>query len=677
MSVLLEGHSTVVFGDSVYIFGGKDNVTGFLLNSLFTAKLADFVSPESSVVPLQRVMCTGAIPSPRCYHAATLRGQFLVVFGGEETSSVASASSEHPQDMTLYSLNLVSFVWARYYIPGDRPSSVPRGRCHATLTSTPQSLLLYGGFPVGDGAVPEPNHWCVFEIREDAVVRAVAVKGNAPTLWGHSAVYVHKCLMVFGGIDGSALIELSSMCVFHGEERRWRWADFPLSPEPRALHTAVVDGSRMYVFGGFSSRADHRDFPHLCDVWSFSLNTGMWEQILCTGDVPPARSGHSSFIFDHKMFVVGGLEGNALQLAEHGTVGILDLQSNEWTTKQLEFGAEYVPSQLPLPSSSTHQPLNDDAATSRVGATLFPASSVDVAALGIALPPHTEDGISFATEPPKASSTSPPRRRSPQPQQGSPSTAVPPALLRNGNARGDATQYLSRASIPPAKFSRQTPTSGGRNTDDVRGVVSAVASLDKQTSQQKILDREMVAQTREMLSAEYGPTPPLDGTSFDDWQRTIRVAAANQEEPGREFPGRELRNAAGASSEVPPESQYFPPAAAASRGKQTRNCLTPQGGSPPQNSAAEKSNVPRRESTCAICSSSQHEREYERSRYVCAEVASDHRTRQSGSQRRRSATSKREPGSCVGATRTSCIPCAIPARTGTCAKCDAVATRQR
>ena len=335
-SMILEGCSAVASRGSVFVFGGKDHNGGGMTNDVLVASANDLLA-AGSVVRLKKVECTGTLPSPRCYHSAALRSHFMVVLGGHTVEGDADPAHSCP-DLIMYSLNLENFVWTRYFVPADAScKQVPRPRCHATLVSTPRALLYYGGYPTVENATLEANHWGVFEVTSDAVVRQLKVEGQHPLLWGHSAIHAHNCMMLFGGVDGPGCNEVAALCVFHQDEQRWRWAEFPHAPEARLLHSAVQHQHKMIVFGGFAShRLVDGSSPHYGDTWMFSLNTGLWEKLECERE-PRPRSGHAAVIVDEHMVIVGGLEGNSTTLESHGTIAVLNIKEGRWSEKQMVF----------------------------------------------------------------------------------------------------------------------------------------------------------------------------------------------------------------------------------------------------------------------------------------------------------------------------------------------------
>jgi hypothetical protein len=302
----------------------------------------------------------------------------MVVIGGLTSDGTNDPAINAP-DLIMYSLNLESFIWTRYYVPADEATTkfTPRPRCHATLVSTPKSLLYYGGYPTAEGCPYEPNFWSVFEIGADACVRQCKTEGHFPLLWGHSAIYAHRCMMLFGGVDGPGCAEVATLCVFHEDERRWRWAEFPFAPDARLLHSAVLYNGRMFVYGGFAShRMIDGSKPQYDDVWAFSLNTGLWERIESTGSCRP-RSGHSCVVVHNKMVAFGGLEGNSTVLDGTGTVGILNLETFTWSERS--FVLEDLPSDMhgrpviqPSPSSASSAQFGNLEPSTAVGASESP-----------------------------------------------------------------------------------------------------------------------------------------------------------------------------------------------------------------------------------------------------------------------------------------------------------------
>eukprot|EP01111_Echinosteliopsis_oligospora_P012598 TRINITY_DN4332_c0_g1_i1.p1 TRINITY_DN4332_c0_g1~~TRINITY_DN4332_c0_g1_i1.p1 ORF type:complete len:487 (-),score=123.19 TRINITY_DN4332_c0_g1_i1:76-1317(-) len=71
-------------------------------------------------------------------------------------------------------------------------------------------------------------------------------------------------------------------------------------PSPRSGHSAVVYDDKMFIFGG----RDGNTFKN--DVFVFDLEEGKWSEVATTGAKPLARYGHKAVAYDNKMLVFGG-----------------------------------------------------------------------------------------------------------------------------------------------------------------------------------------------------------------------------------------------------------------------------------------------------------------------------------------------------------------------------------
>ena len=155
------------------------------------------------------------------------------------------------------------------------------------------------------------------------------------TLRGHSSVAVQigketitNCLLIFGGvfyylsIDQLALVCPESFLfrVFHRpEEWNRKWMSWP---SDRAFHSAVIDGSTMFIFGGVRFRTymgiDKKAFLAE-DLWSLTLNqfdfssNPVWTKYIAR-ECPPNRFGHTAVVaFDVRtrqkhMLIFGGTD---------------------------------------------------------------------------------------------------------------------------------------------------------------------------------------------------------------------------------------------------------------------------------------------------------------------------------------------------------------------------------
>uniref|UniRef100_A0A1D1XQR5 Acyl-CoA-binding domain-containing protein 4 n=1 Tax=Anthurium amnicola TaxID=1678845 RepID=A0A1D1XQR5_9ARAE len=115
--VARSGHAVIRAGPVLILFGGED-AKGRKLNDLHMFDLKSMMW-----LPLHY---TGAGPSPRSNHAATLYDdRILLVFGGQSKSRILN---------DLYSLDFETMVWSRIKLRGHHPS--PRAGCCGVLCGT-------------------------------------------------------------------------------------------------------------------------------------------------------------------------------------------------------------------------------------------------------------------------------------------------------------------------------------------------------------------------------------------------------------------------------------------------------------------------------------------------------------------------------------------------------------
>jgi hypothetical protein len=126
------------------------------------------------------------------------------------------------------------------------------------------------------------------------------------------------CVMLGGGAGGTLLnsMYVASTVNFQG------WSQVPApaaAPAPRDGHATVQLNGVLYLHGGWNTST------YFSDVWAFDLTqltnstagwgSTTWVNVIPnsapTGQVPPARNGHSLSVYDDRMYCFGGFYHNA------------------------------------------------------------------------------------------------------------------------------------------------------------------------------------------------------------------------------------------------------------------------------------------------------------------------------------------------------------------------------
>ena len=162
--------------------------------------------------------------------------------------------------------------------------------------------------------------------------RAVDVEGHEPEPRAyHTAVHVGQRLFIFGGWKGDEFINDLSVLETGSEEGgdvTFRWTHdvkaIGVPPGPRAYHTAVEIDNKVVVFGGWGAQ----DF--CADVSVLSVVEGKqpaWETLSSAGETPKARAAHTCTRIGDLLYVFGG-ESSDGRLND---VAVLDMNTRLWT----------------------------------------------------------------------------------------------------------------------------------------------------------------------------------------------------------------------------------------------------------------------------------------------------------------------------------------------------------
>eukprot|EP01105_Mastigella_eilhardi_P004056 TRINITY_DN1536_c0_g1_i1.p1 TRINITY_DN1536_c0_g1~~TRINITY_DN1536_c0_g1_i1.p1 ORF type:complete len:616 (+),score=184.11 TRINITY_DN1536_c0_g1_i1:45-1892(+) len=214
--------------------------------------------------------------APRPFHAAVVVGDELLVLGGDEPSG---APADGPLPVATYSFMTNAWSHLLLDIVASDPPPSARSRHTAVFHEPSSTVYVFGGEAAGGRAL------------NDLYALVIGPVPCSPARWRR----VHGCR-----------------------------ADTTVPP-PRAHHSAVVVGGRMYVFGGEAADvlqlrrrtggapADPADWctcgfrGALCcncqpppqpaplgDLWAFTFATGLWERVPAFGAWPSPRYSHVS-----------------------------------------------------------------------------------------------------------------------------------------------------------------------------------------------------------------------------------------------------------------------------------------------------------------------------------------------------------------------------------------------
>ncbi|XP_019062570.1 leucine-zipper-like transcriptional regulator 1 isoform X1 [Fukomys damarensis] len=101
-------------------------------------------------------------------------------------------------------------------------------------------------------------------------------------------------------------------------------------PAPRYHHSAVVYGSSMFVFGGYTGDIySNSNLKNKNDLFEYKFATGQWTEWRIEGRLPVARSAHGATVYSDKLWIFAGYDGNA-RLNDMWTIGLQDRELTCW-----------------------------------------------------------------------------------------------------------------------------------------------------------------------------------------------------------------------------------------------------------------------------------------------------------------------------------------------------------
>ncbi|XP_011148162.2 leucine-zipper-like transcriptional regulator 1 isoform X2 [Harpegnathos saltator] len=145
----------------------------------------------------------------------------------------------------------------------------------------------------------------------------------------HTIVAYKDAIYVFGGDNGKKM--LNDLLRFDAKEKSWgRAFATGVPPAPRYHHSAVVHGSSMFVFGGYTGDIhSNSNLSNKNDLFEYNFQTGQWAEWKFVGMTPVARSAHGAAVYDNKLWIFAGYDGNA-RLNDMWTISLLPGEPRVW-----------------------------------------------------------------------------------------------------------------------------------------------------------------------------------------------------------------------------------------------------------------------------------------------------------------------------------------------------------
>ena len=142
---------------------------------------------------------------------------------------------------------------------------------------------------------------------------------------GHTAVLDGSKVMVFGGYTGKEV--LGDLWTFDLESLEWLEIETMLAPSARMSHAACIDQGRMYIHGGSGLNIGSEN---LDDLWELNLTSLTFTEVRQKTRSPPLY-GHTLNSYKNSLYLFGGTNG----FDYYKDIYQYDLIINTWTKIQV------------------------------------------------------------------------------------------------------------------------------------------------------------------------------------------------------------------------------------------------------------------------------------------------------------------------------------------------------
>ncbi len=283
-------HSVVWTGTELIVFGGQNASTIFGDGGRYNPA-ADVWNP---------LPAAGA-PGPRIFHSAVWTGAEMIIWGGENAAGWLSDGAKY---------NPSTNSWSPVPSPAGVLSVPSRGRCATVWTGS--RMIVWGGvgattqtYILGDGAKynPSNNSWS-----------AIATAGGPGPRYFPESAWTGSTMIVWGGHNGSQMV--NGGAIYHDASNTWSTLAQNGEPSPRWWPSVTWTGTKFVVWGGFDN------VNYFSDGAMYDNTLSAWHPTLALSK----RTFHCAALAGTEAFFWGGYDGAAYL----GTGGLYDPALDRW-----------------------------------------------------------------------------------------------------------------------------------------------------------------------------------------------------------------------------------------------------------------------------------------------------------------------------------------------------------
>lgn len=266
----------------------------------------------------------------RVNHAAVAIRDNIYSFGGYRTGE----DYQNCRPIDIHVFNTIALKWSPLFSSTIDNTEIPFQRYGHTVVAYQDIAYLWGG----RNDIRACNILYYFDIYTRKWTRPL-VTGHIPGARdGHSACIIDHYMYIFGGYEEDIQRFSQDVHQFNLKTMNWTYIITKgVPPRWRDFHSASTIGNRMYIFGG---RGDAQGSYHSQEeVYPNKLiyldtNDMKWIHPSINNTAPIGRRSHSEFVYNNRLYIFGGYNGETL--THFGDVYCYDPQLSSWSQVKIK-----------------------------------------------------------------------------------------------------------------------------------------------------------------------------------------------------------------------------------------------------------------------------------------------------------------------------------------------------
>lgn len=286
---------------------------------------------SSYAILLGAISANGFSLLPRWGHTAVLIGNELYIYGGKSGPQGTIQTADNTNDLLILNINQGFSASNPPFSQGYEIAQGPKIAWHSANIGGPNNtqMFVFGGDSTG--ASTDTSSMWLYDTKAFSWSNPTSMAGEPSRRLEQKAVTRTSDGMtwIFGGVADSTAVpapEFNDIFQLNTAGSSWATvaANDPNAPSPRYHHTATLVNGKIYVIGGYAASIG---MVNMQDIYIFDTTAGTWSHQTAGGTAPSQRRDHVAVgTNDGKIIVHGGVDVGFTNF--YDDVAVLDTTQN-------------------------------------------------------------------------------------------------------------------------------------------------------------------------------------------------------------------------------------------------------------------------------------------------------------------------------------------------------------